>query len=63
MASLERLGWQLHPEHPQGDDIGFRFVKNGLLVDLLAPDGVGERIDLTTLTPLKTVPITGAAER
>ncbi len=61
VATLERLGWQLHPEHPTADDIGFRFAKDGLLFDVLAPDGLGQRTDLTTMPPLKTAPMTGGS--
>ncbi len=61
VATLEHLGWQLHPDHPKADDIGFRFAKDGLLFDVLAPDGLGQRTDLTTLPPLKTVPMTGGS--
>jgi hypothetical protein len=61
VATLERLGWQLHPDHPKADDIGFRFAKDGLLFDVLAPEGLGQRTDLTTLPPLKTVPMTGGS--
>ena len=45
----------MHPDHPKADDAGFRFVKDGLLFDVLAPDGLGERTDTTT------VPITGGS--
>ena len=61
VVTLEHLGWQLHPDHPTADDLGFRFVKDGLLFDVLAPDGLGQRTDLTTLPPLKTVPIAGGS--
>lgn len=61
VVTLEHLGWQLHPDHPKADDIGFRFAKDGLLFDVLAPDGLGQRTDLTTLPPLKTVPMTGGS--
>lgn len=61
VVTLERLGWQLHPDHPKADDIGFRFAKDGLLFDVLAPDGLGQRTDLTTMPPLRTVPMTGGS--
>lgn len=51
----------MHPDHPKADDTGFRFVKDGLLFDVLAPDGLGERTDITTVPPLKTVPMTGGS--
>lgn len=61
VATLDRLSWEMHPDHPKADDIGFRFVKDGLLFDVLAPDGLGERTDITTVPPLKTVPMTGGS--
>jgi hypothetical protein len=61
VATLERLGWEMHPDHLKADDIGFRFIKDGLLFDVLAPDGLGERTDITTVPPLKTVPMTGGS--
>jgi hypothetical protein len=57
---LSHLGWH-HPEHPKGDDIGSRFVKDGLIFDVLAPDGLGERTGFTTMPPLKAVPMTGGS--
>ena len=61
VATIERLGWEMHPDHPKADDVGFRFVKDGLLFDVLAPDGLGERTDTTTVPPLKTVQLTGGS--
>lgn len=59
VATLERLGWEMHPDHPKADDVGFRFTKDGLLFDVLAPDGLGGRTDITTMPPLKTVSMAG----
>ncbi len=61
VSTIERLGWRLHPDHPKADDIGFRFVKDGLLFDVLAPDGLGKRTDLTTMPPLRTVQMAGGS--
>ena len=54
VATLERLGWEMHPDHPKADNIGFRFIKDRLLVDVPAPDGLGEGTDVTTVPPLPT---------
>ncbi|MEX2550199.1 MAG: hypothetical protein WD638_08220 [Nitriliruptoraceae bacterium] len=61
VATIERLGWELQPDHPKADDISLRFVKDSLLFDVLAPDGLSERTDITTVPPLKTVPMTGGS--
>ncbi|MEX0836181.1 MAG: hypothetical protein WD010_08830 [Nitriliruptor sp.] len=62
VATLERLGWEMHPDHPRADDVGFRFVKDELLLDVLAPDGLGARTDITTVPPLTTVSIPGGSQ-
>ncbi|MEX1164571.1 MAG: hypothetical protein WEB03_13440 [Nitriliruptor sp.] len=61
VATLERLGWTMHPDHPRAEDIGFRFTKDGLLLDVLAPDGLGERTDISTVPPLTTVAVSGGS--
>lgn len=61
VATLERLGWEMHPDHPRSENIGFRFTKDGLLFDVLAPDGLGERTDITTVPPLMTVGMSGGS--
>ena len=59
VATLGHLGWGLHSDHPKADDLGFRFVEDGLRFDVLAPDGLAERTDITTVPPLKTVTMPG----
>jgi hypothetical protein len=61
VATLERLGWEMHPDHPTADEVGFRFTKDELLFDVLAPDGLGERTDITTVPPLTTVSVPGGS--
>jgi hypothetical protein len=56
--AAERLlgaGFELSAEHPH------RFVRDGDQVDLLAPDHLGPRTDLTTVPPLTTVGIPGGS--
>jgi hypothetical protein len=56
--AAERLlgaGFVLSAEHPH------RFVRDGDQVDLLAPDHLGPRTDLTTVPPLTTVGIPGGS--
>ncbi len=59
--TLEHLGWELHPGHPTSDGIAFRYVKGDVLFDALAPDGLGQRADLTTFGSARTGEIPGAA--
>lgn len=40
-------------------NVGHRFVGRGTSVDVLAPDGVGERVRLTTIPPAHTVMVPG----
>jgi hypothetical protein len=51
------LGLDLDGASP--DNIGHRFVGRGTRVDVLAPDGVGERARLTTIPPARTVMVPG----
>jgi predicted nucleotidyltransferase len=56
--AAERLGtagFEPTAEHPH------RFVRGGELVDLLAPDHLGPRTDLTTIPPLTTIGIPGGS--
>ena len=59
--TLEHLGWELHPGHPTSDGIAFRYVKGEILFDALAPDGLGQRADLTTFGSARTVEIPGGS--
>lgn len=60
-ATLHQLGWQMHPDHPRTNEVGFRFTRDGLLFDVLAPDGLGEHTDITTIPPLTTLSIPGGS--
>lgn len=61
-ADLRNLGWDIPEDTIGSDGIGHRFYKDGLGFDLLVPEGLGERADLTTLPPLVTVSIAGATQ-
>jgi len=39
------------------DGIGHRFVGRGVSIDILAPDNLGKRADLTTVPPARTIEI------
>lgn len=56
-AFLEDQGVMLDGVSPGG--IGHRFRGEGLTVDVLAPDNIGTRADLTTIRPARTVEVPG----
>ncbi|MGO9179321.1 MAG: hypothetical protein ACLQBX_05155 [Candidatus Limnocylindrales bacterium] len=53
-ARLVQAGFDLSAEHP------YRFTRDADRVDLLAPDNLGPRADLTTIPPATTIEIPGA---
>lgn len=60
--TLEDLGWQLDEGAVKAGKFGFTFSRGNLRLDLLAPEGLGPRADLTTLEPLETTPIPGGSQ-
>ncbi len=52
---LVGAGFEPSVEHPH------RFIRGADQVDLLAPDHLGPRVDLTTVPPMKTVAIPGGS--
>lgn len=56
---LVEKGFRLLTATPDGR--GHRFVRGTVLVDVLAPDGLGERADLSTLPPARTVAVPGGS--
>jgi len=46
----------------QGDDLTYRFIRGGDVVDVLAPDHVGERADIRTLPPGTTIEVAGGRQ-
>lgn len=65
-SKLLDLGWQLEREDMKGETIGFRFRRSQpegrLAFDVLAPEGLGERADLTTIRPMQAMPVAGARQ-
>lgn len=59
---LTNLGWDIPDDRIGSDGVGHRFYKGELQFDLLVPEGLGEKADLSTLPPLVTVPIDGATQ-
>lgn len=58
-ATLLGLGWELDAKRIKAEDTGFRFARASLFFDVLAPEGLGRRVDLTTVPPAKSVPVEG----
>lgn len=52
---LSRAGFEPSAEH------GHRFLRGRDQVDILAPDNLGERADLTTIAPHKTIGVAGGS--
>lgn len=55
--TLVERGLELAPVSPGG--IGHRFVRGGVQIDVLAPDGTGSRANVTTIRPNRTVRVPG----
>lgn len=58
--ALRARGYVLDGISPEG--IGHRFVREGISVDILAPDGLGERAKLLTLGGARTVRVPGGTQ-
>lgn len=58
--ALRELGFELAGIGPGG--VGHRFKRGDDVIDLLAPDGVGARADLTTVPPAHTVQVPGGSQ-
>jgi hypothetical protein len=43
------------------DGRGHRFSDRTMLIDVLAPDGLGPRADVTTVPPARTIPVPGGS--
>jgi hypothetical protein len=59
-AVLDDLGFELDGISPDG--IGHRDRRNHLTIDVLAPDGLGDRTDLTTTPPARTLQVPGGTQ-
>ncbi len=56
-AGLESLGFEQDGISPDG--IAHRYRRNRVTIDLLAPEGLGNRTDLTTTPPGRTLQVPG----
>jgi len=60
VASIEAVGFELVGASPDG--IAHRYERNGVIVDVLAPEGLGTRVDLTTTPPGRTLQVPGGTQ-
>jgi hypothetical protein len=59
---LQTQGWELDTEHLDVDGHGYKFVRDGLEFDVIAPEGMGARADLTTVPPLRAPQLAGTRQ-
>ena len=59
-ADLEARGFESAGISPQG--IAHRYVRDGVSIDVLAPEGLGKRTDLTTTSPGRTLTVPGGTQ-
>ena len=59
-AGLENLGFEQDGISPDG--IAHRYRRNRVTIDVLAPEGLGERTDLTTTPPGRTLQVPGGTQ-
>lgn len=60
VAVIERCGFQLEGTSPDG--AAHRYSREGVGIDVLAPEGLGRRADLTTTPPGRTVQAPGGTQ-
>ncbi len=60
VAAIEARGFVLVGVSPEG--IAHRYRRGGVSVDVLAPEGLGPRVDLTTTPPGRTLQIPGGTQ-
>lgn len=59
-TTLMRLGFKLDP--PSMDGRAHRFRRGEAVVDILGPDGIGERASLMTIAPARTIAVAGGSQ-
>lgn len=60
VREIEDRGFDLEGISPEG--IGHRYIRNAVSVDVLAPEGLGARVDLTTTPPGRTLQVPGGSQ-
>lgn len=56
------LSVEFEPETPSRSGQGFRFHRGEVVIDVLAPDGLGSRTDLRTVAGARTVKVPGGSQ-
>lgn len=59
---LQAQGWELDTDHVDVDGHGYKVVRDGLEFDVIAPEGLGGRADLTTVPPLRAPQLAGTRQ-
>jgi hypothetical protein len=59
---LQAQGWELDTGHIDPDGHGYKFRRDGLEFDVIAPEGMGARADLTTVPPLRAPQLAGTRQ-
>lgn len=59
VKTLQALGFELTGVSPDG--VAHRFDRDGILIDVLGPDGIGEHTSLATVSPGVTISAAGGA--
>lgn len=60
VSLIEALGFMLAGESPDG--VAHRYVRGHTVIDVLAPEGLGRRADLTTTPPGRTIQVPGGTQ-
>lgn len=60
VQAIEAAGFELVGASPEG--LAHRYTRDGVSVDVLAPEGLGPRTDLTTTPPGRTLQVPGGTQ-
>ncbi len=60
VAEIELRGFSLEGTSPEG--LAHRYRRDGVTIDVLAPEGLGSRTDLTTTPPGRTLQVPGGTQ-
>ena len=60
VSLIEALGFALAGESPDG--VAHRYTRGHTVIDVLAPEGLGHRADLTTTPPGRTIQVPGGTQ-
>ncbi|MCP3877322.1 MAG: hypothetical protein GY701_02845 [Sulfitobacter sp.] len=60
VAGIEEIGFELDGVSPEG--LAHRYRRRTVTIDVLAPEGLGQRTDLTTTPPGRTLQVPGGTQ-